>query len=440
MQTTTIVSQSTPAGFSAISVVRLSGPKSFFFSKKLSNTSKGFKHKTAQYLPVIINETKKIDDAVYIPYFAPKSYTGEDVVEISCHGNPHIVLAIINELLSFGAKLAEPGEYTKRAFLNGKIDLLQAESVSLLIESKSLAAAKELSKNIEGKASKKISSFKREIIKILSFVEFELDVSEDDGFYVNQQKKISLKLKSLAFQFKTAIETFETIQAYTQGAKVVFLGKPNVGKSTLVNKLLNNNKILTSATPGTTRDVISTDITMSGFQFSFVDTAGIHATKNKIEAAGILKTKEEMKNADIIISVFSNDTQAVDLAEDKRVILVYNKDDLESYKGTKKNVFSVSAITGKGTDLLKNKIVDLAYTLKKNNSHPLITTLRQKDSLTKAKESLARAIGLLDQKTPPLELLANELMLSIHQLDITTGKTTTNDVLESVFSSFCVGK
>ena len=440
MQTTTIVSQSTPPGFSAISVVRLSGPKSFFFSKRLSNTSKDFEHKTAQYLPVIINETKKIDDAVYIPYFAPKSYTGEDVVEISCHGNPHIVLAIINELLSFGAKLAEPGEYTKRAFLNGKIDLLQAESVSLLIESKSLAAAKELSKNVEGKASKKISSFKREIIKILSFVEFELDVSEDDDFYVNQQKKISLKLKSLASQFKIAIETFETIQAYTQGAKVVFLGKPNVGKSTLVNKLLNNNKILTSATPGTTRDVISTDITMSGFQFSFVDTAGIHETKNKIEAAGILKTKEEMKNADIIISVFSNDTQEVDLAEDRRVILVYNKDDLESYKGTKKNVFSVSAITGKGTDLLKNKIVDLAYTLKKNNSHPLITTLRQKDSLAKAEESLARAIGLLDQKTPPLELLANELMLSIHQLDITTGKTTTNDVLESVFSSFCVGK
>ena len=160
MQTTTIVSQSTPAGFSAISVVRLSGPESFFFSKKLSKAPRGFKHKTAKYLPVIINGTKKIDDAVYLPFFAPKSYTGEDVVEISCHGNPHIVLAIINELLSFGAKLAEPGEYTKRAFLNGKIDLLQAESVSLLIESKSLAAAEELSKNVEGKASKKISNFK----------------------------------------------------------------------------------------------------------------------------------------------------------------------------------------------------------------------------------------------------------------------------------------
>ena len=222
--------------------------------------------------------------------------------------------------------------------------------------------------------------------------------------------------------------------------KVVFAGKPNVGKSTLVNALINDDKIITSPTPGTTRDIISTNITIKGLPFSFVDTAGIHETKNEIEAVGIEKTKEELRSADIIISVFSPDSEPVDFIKDKYKIFVHNKTDLKQYLGNKKDVLSVSAATGSGLGSLRTKIANRSSSFRQDGSLPLITTLRQKNSLTGTLSSVKASLELLGQNSPPLEILAQELTLAVGQLDITTGKTTTNDILDSVFSSFCVGK
>ena len=440
MRATTIVSQSTPIGNSAISVVRISGPDTFVFSKKLSHQPSSFKHMKAQYLPVFIKNNEKLDNAIYLPFFSPKSYTGEDVMEISCHGNPNIVLTVINEILSFGAILAEPGEYTKRAYLNGKIDLLQAESVALLIESKSIDAVYQLSKNISGVASKKLSSIKKEIIYVLSIIEFELDVSEEDSYIKSQQDTMRTILKKAIEKIKDAISSFDMISAHTKGLNVVFAGKPNVGKSTLVNALLKENKIITSPTPGTTRDIISTDTTIKGLPFTFIDTAGIHKTKNEIEATGIKKTKKELRSADVIISVFCPDSEPIDLIEDTDKIFVHNKTDLKKYIGNKNNVLSVSAATGSGLEALKTRLINRYSSLRQDGSLPLITTLRQKNSLTKTLSFVKASLELLEEKSPPLEILAQELTMAVSQLDITTGKTTTNDILDSVFSSFCVGK
>ena len=440
MRATTIVSQSTPVGNSAISVVRISGPEAFVFSKNLSRQTSCFEHMKAKYLPVFIKGKEKIDNAIFLPFFSPKSYTGEDVMEISCHGNPNIVLTVIDEILSFGAVLAEPGEYTKRAYLNGKIDLLQAESVALLIESRSVEAVYQLSKNIGGVTSKKLSNIKKEIIQVLSAIEFELDVSEDDSYIRSQKNNMQTILRGVIKKVEDALSSFDMISAHTKGLKVVFAGKPNVGKSTLVNSLLKNDKIITSPTPGTTRDIISTDITIKGLPFSFVDTAGIHKTKNEIEALGIEKTKQEILAADLIISVFCPDSEPIDFIEGTDKILVYNKTDLEKYLGDNKEVISVSATTGKGVESLRTKIANKYSSLRQNGSLPLITTLRQKNSLTETLSFVKASLEMLKQKSPPLEILAQELTMAINQLDITTGKTTTNDILDSVFSSFCVGK
>ena len=440
MSSTTIVSQATPVGNSAIAIVRLSGPSSVSYSKKLSKNKTPFKHQKPKYLPVYIKKTKKVDSAIYMYFKSPNSYTGEDIVEISCHGNQHIILAVINELLSFGANLADPGEYTRRAFLNGKLDLFQAESVGLLIQAKSLDAAEQQEKNISGKASKQVLSLKKKTISILALIEYELDISEETYFSSSKIADSIKKLTIIKKGINELIKSFELGKAYTQGSKVVFTGMPNVGKSTLINMILKNNKIITSPKPGTTRDVITTEISLGGLPVSLVDTAGIHETKDEIEIAGIEKTRQESKTADVIISVFSPHSQPVDFIEDAHTILVHNKTDLQNYKGSKKNVCCVSALSGDGIDNLKTKIKNTIVSTKADGTLPLITTLRQKESLTKAHTSTSKAINLLRETNAQLELVAHELTSTISYFDITTGKTTTNDVLDSVFSSFCIGK
>ena len=439
MSIATIVSQSTPSGFSAIAVIRISGNKATKIAAKLSNKKSTLNHKEATLRPVFI-KNKLVDEAVFTAFLSPHSYTGEDIVEISCHGNLHICEAVITETVRLGARIAEPGEYTKRAFINGRLNLLQAESVSLLINARSIEAIRQQTKNISGGITEKISKIKEDLLVVLSFLEYELDVSEGAFLEQDSIKFIKTSLKKCLKSTSSMTETFNRGSALSNGVKVAFVGKPNVGKSTLVNKILGVEKSITSDTPGTTRDLVSTETLLGGIPVTLVDTAGIHPTKNQIEKEGIKKSFEEIKAADLVVSLFCPNTEVVDIAELNEQIYVYNKRDITPYPGKEKNVFSVSATKGIGVNQLIQHIEKKISGSRANATEPLLTTIRQKEAMVEVSSCLSRAIDLFVNNNQTIELPAQEIKCAIEKIDLFTGKTTTNDILDRVFSTFCVGK
>ena len=439
MSVATIVAQSTPSGFSAIGVIRLSGKMATKIAAKLSNKKTVLKHKKATIRPVFIKK-RLVDEAVFTAFLSPKSYTGEDVVEISCHGNLHICEAIITETVRLGARIAEPGEYTKRAFLNGKLDLLQAESVSLLINAKSIEAIKQQTKNLSGGVTEKIVRIKETLLTILSFLEYELDVSESLLLEKESIKFIKKNLRKCLKKTTSMTETFNRGSALSNGVKVAFVGKPNVGKSTLVNKILGVEKSITSDTPGTTRDLVSTETSLGGIPVTLIDTAGIHSAKNQIEKEGIKRSFEEIKTADLVVSLFCPGSEIVDIGALSDQICVYNKKDITPYKGKKENVFSISATKGTGVSNLVQHIEKKIGGSRTNAAESLLTTIRQKEAMLKVSSCLSRAIDLFMNDNQTIELPAQEVKSAIANIDLFTGKTTTNDILNRVFSTFCVGK
>ena len=439
MSVATIVSQSTPSGFSAIGIIRISGDKATKIAAKLSNKKSVLKHKKATIRPIFIRK-KLIDEAIFTAFLSPHSYTGEDIVEISCHGNLHICEAVITESIRLGARIAEPGEYTKRAFLNGKLNLLQAESVSLLINARSIEAVKQQTQNISGGVSEKIMQIKETLLTVLSLLEYELDVSEGPFLEKESIEFIKANLKKCLKRTTSMTETFNRGAALSSGVKVAFVGKPNVGKSTLVNKILGVEKSITSSVPGTTRDLVSTETSLGGIPVTLVDTAGIHSAENQIEKEGIKKSFEEIKTADLVVSLFCHDSEIVDINGFNDQIYVYNKRDIKPYPGKKKNVFSVSATKGTGVSNLVQYIEKRIGGSRKNAAESLLTTIRQKEAMLEVSSCLSRAINLFINNSQTIELPAQEIKRAIVEIDLFTGKTTTNDILERVFSTFCVGK
>ena len=439
MSVATIVSQSTPSGFSAIGVIRLSGDMATKIAANLSNNKLVLKHKKATVCQVFIKKTL-VDKAVFTAFLSPHSYTGEDMVEISCHGNLHICEAVITEAIRFGARIAEPGEYTKRAFLNGKLNLLQAESVSLLINARSIEAVKQQTKNLSGGITEKIMQIKETLLTTLSFLEYELDVSEDMFLEEKSVNLIKTNLKKCLNSTTAMTETFNRGSALSSGVKVAFIGKPNVGKSTLVNRILGVEKSITSDLPGTTRDLVSTETSLGGIPVTLVDTAGIHSSKNRIEKEGIKRSFEEIKTADLIVSLFCPESEVVDIGEFNNQIYVYNKNDITPYQGVRENVFSVSATKGTGVNYLVEHLEKRIGGSRKNAAESLLTTIRQKEAMLEVSSCLSRAVDLFINNSQTIELPAQEIKNAITKIDLFTGKTTTNDILDRVFSTFCVGK
>ena len=436
----TIVAQATPFGKGSISVIRLSGEKALLIAKGLAERKATLQDRTAVFSSVFIQSKKKIDEAVFTYFKNPNSYTGEDVVELSCHGNPVIVDSIIKRACSLGARIAEPGEYTKRAFLNNKLDLVQAEAVGDLINSKSEEAALHLNKNLSGSVSSDVLKIQKNLLSVLSSLEFEFDVSEGEALLPENVNNCVKLLKNSCLKVGNILKSYNMGVAYTQGLRITLVGKPNVGKSTLMNCILGENRSITSQISGTTRDTITSEITISGIPITLIDTAGITNSSNQIEKEGVLRASKEIERADVVISMSSPNVKSLDFKNEKETINVFNKTDLMKSGFTKNSsFFYISALKNQGVDLL---LEELARLVKKNafSTESTINNVRQKEALSKCLLSLNSALGILKNKQPELELAAFEIKDSINSLSVFLGRVSSEDVLNKIFSNFCVGK
>ena len=429
----TVVACSTPFGSSAIAVVRVSGPKTKNVVSRLQKKEKNPKHNTP-FLSSFLDEKGEVfDEGVINLFLAPNSYTGEDLAEISCHGNPIIIEKIVSLSCLYGCRIAEPGEFTKKAYLNNKMDLSQAEAVSSLIASRSLAGTKLSHKNLDGELTDHILSIKKSIISTIGEFEFNLDISEEDlqpGLIKNSTKKINLLEKNLGL----ALEGFKKTNLLTVGASVVIAGPTNAGKSTLFNRLLDEERAITSSIPGTTRDVLEDTINLSGVPVVLKDTAGIRKTKGTIEKIGMKKTYKQISSANVVVFLGKKQKK---WASDKRFIYVLNKIDLKKKHAGNYDI-KISALKGKNIKKLTTAILENLSEQGKD-SNIILTSKRQAENIGNSRKFLKKSLkGLKDGSS--LELVVEDLNSSLSFLDNITKKTTKDDILSSVFSSFCVGK
>ena len=438
---TTFFGLSTPLGRSATATIRISGKKTKAVLHRLtSGKIKKPKHRNSTVVDIYNKNNILIDNVVVTFFEGPNTYTGDDLVEIHTHGNPVIINNLHDALHDFGLRIADPGEFTRSAYLNNKIDLIQAESVLSLIKSNTKEGVNLSLNNISGSLSAKTVKMREDIISALGFVEYELDISETDT-----QKETTIKIhkaiKTLLVETEELISTAKYARLKTVGARVVIYGKPNVGKSTLFNALLNYERSIVTNIAGTTRDTIEETSTIGNHSVVFVDTAGIRETEDPIEKLGVSRTQEKIKEADLSIQIITK-THKTYKTETKNNLVVLNKTDLlnnnELNKLKKnKNIICVSAKNKTGLSNLLKKINQKLNQENQNKNENQITSIRQEHSLKKIQKELKE---VLKNKEKNLEIIAHRLGAAIKEFDSLLGKTSPDDILESVFSNFCVGK
>lgn len=429
----TVVACSTPFGSSAIAIVRISGPKVKKVVSLLQKKEKNFKHNTPFLSPLLDEDLSVFDEVLINIFFGPSSYTGEDLAEISSHGNPIIIEKIISLSCLYGCRVAEPGEFTKRAYLNNKMDMSQAEAVSSLIASKSLAGTKLSYKNLGGELADQILSIKNNIISTIGEFEFNLDISEED-LQPNLIKNSIKKIHALEKRLGLSLEGFKKTNLLTVGASVVIAGPTNAGKSTLFNHLLDKERAITSSVPGTTRDVLQDTINLSGVPVVLKDTAGIRKTKNTVEKIGVDKAFKQISSADVVIFLGKKPKKSI---LDERFIYVLNKIDLKK-KFSGDYDIKISALKGKNIKELTKMVLSL-LSARGKDSNIILTSKRQVENIGGARDFLKKSVAGLE-RGKSLELVVEDLNSSLSFLDNITKKTTKDDILSSIFSSFCVGK
>ena len=457
----TIAAIATPAGSGAIAIIRISGENSLqtaFRCFRPANTAvnpETIQSHRLYFGEVVING--KMLDEVLLSYFkAPHSYTGEDAVEISCHGSVYIQQTLLDALLSEGARLAHPGEFTLRAFMNGKMDLTQAEAVADLIASESKAAHQLAIRQMRGGFSQKIGALRKQLVHFASLLELELDFSEEDVEFANRRDFIAL-INEMQTELSRLIESFKMGNVLKKGIPVAIIGKPNVGKSTLLNAILNEEKAIVSDIPGTTRDAIEDTIVLKGYSFRFIDTAGLRPSEDRIENMGIERTRDKIEQARLILYVCDishmnkenmeellKEYKAYIHHKDKHFILVANKiDQLEEVPGHLKDLLEletvfVSAKRKENIHLLAETLVNH---VKNDQFHEniLVSNSRHYEALKRTQEAIQSVKQGFDNHVPS-DLIAIDLRQALYYLGTITGEVTSDEILGNIFNKFCIGK
>ncbi|MGI6242834.1 MAG: tRNA uridine-5-carboxymethylaminomethyl(34) synthesis GTPase MnmE [Prevotella sp.] len=455
----TIVAIATPSG-GAIGVLRLSGSKAISIASSLFQPA-GKEKKLSDVRPNTLHygmlhsvKGEDIDEVIVSVYRTPHSYTGEDSVEISCHGSSYILEQTLHAFIDAGARQARPGEYTQRAYLNGKMDLSKAEAVADLIASTNRATHKLALSQLKGHFSSRLSMLREQLLKMTSLIELELDFSDHEELeFANRDE-----LKALACTINNHIESlahsFKTGQVLKKGVPVAIVGKTNVGKSTLLNQLLHEDKAIVSDVHGTTRDVIEDTMEIHGVTFRFIDTAGLRSTQDKIERIGIERAYQKLEEAAIVLWVIDQQPTKIEIekilshVKDKKIIVVQNKADLPSSSLSSSVTplpspllhISISAKYGQGVRELEELIYSAADIPELNENSVIVTNARHYEALTRAQASISRVIEGLDLGLSG-DLLAEDLRSCLEELgEITGGAITSNEVLSNIFKHFCIGK
>ena len=468
----TIVALATPSGAGAIAIIRLSGKEAITIASEVFQSVSG-KNITKQKTHTIhlghIMDNGKVYDQVLLSIFkGPNSYTGEHVIEISCHGSTFIQQQIIQLLLRRGAKMAQAGEFTLRAFLNGKLDLSQAEAVADLIASDNEASHQIAMQQMRGGFSNEIAKLREELLNFASLIELELDFAEEDVEFADRTQFYEL-LERIEFVLKRLIDSFAVGNVIKNGIPVAIVGEPNVGKSTLLNALLNEERAIVSDIAGTTRDTIEDELVINGMSFRFIDTAGIRETKDVVESIGIQKTFEKIEQAQVVLflvdgsqlsvsdSQLSIDKLKIEIQQirnkypQKTLLIIINKKDLISAEligminnqlttenGQQKTLF-ISAKNKEGIDDLKNTLLSFVNTGALRNNETIVTNTRHYDSLLKALEEIQKVKWGLNSGISS-DLMAIDIRSALYFFGEITGEVTNDELLGNIFANFCIGK
>lgn len=468
----TICAISSPSGVGAIALIRLSGSKAVDMANQLfSKEIKQAEGYSVHYGTIAENKII-IDEVVLTLFRAPHSFTGEDSIEIACHGSLYIQQKIVALLLDAGARLAEPGEFSKRAFSNGKMDLTQTEAIIDLIHSESEQSHKLAMNQMRGGISNELQQLREQLVNFASLIELELDFSEEDVAFADRRELEHL-VKNILAKVQKLIQSFAYGNAIKNGVQTVIAGRPNAGKSTLLNALLNEDRALVSDIPGTTRDTIEEKLNIDGIAFRLIDTAGIREAQDQIEAMGIQKTMEKVKQSSILLYVHDSFEDPIQVEKDlngmdtsnTKVIIVTNKWDEytplhdnpahnmmiwrteqgwdDTYKRLESNYFDVlywvSAKEKQHLDKVKDALGKVILEDRVSSNQVVISNLRHLEALKQANESLTLVANGLNEKVPE-DLLAIDIRKSLHHLGEITGEVTTEDLLGNIFANFCIGK
>jgi tRNA modification GTPase len=453
----TIVAIATPTGRGGIGVVRLSGPEATSIARPMLRLAQAEEllPNRAHFGELTDPATGDRIDEVVVTYFAkPHSYTTDDVVEISCHGSPVVLRHVVEMAMQRGARLAEPGEFTMRAFLNGRIDLTQAEAVRDLIDSQTLYQAQVAARQLEGALSKRLQPIKQKLVDLIAVMEAGIDFAEDDVSVI-PDAQIQARIADIHAPLEQLVASFTYGKVVHEGLTLAIVGRPNVGKSSLFNRLVEHERAIVTATPGTTRDLVTETVSIGGIPVRLVDTAGIREALDEAESIGVRKSLEALADANIVLVVLDashassddaarrRDTELISLVAQRLAIVVQNKIDAVVTAPLVPDgglpVVMTSALTGQGIDPLRSKILQLAGGDGTQPESGFLTNVRHQKLVQDSIASLDAATAAVPRKTPH-EMLLMDLYSALRPLDEITGATTADDILNLIFSSFCIGK